>query len=1131
MLCPQCASPVEADDRFCTSCGAALGGAAAGARAVAAAADEIEPADVTDAEALPCDWLQRAPERSLREIYFELGLKLLVVDRAKEALAALDSAQREPGEAPPDADLALARAVAAHEAGDTELGARRMLEAALMPAAAYRREIVAHLLTTLTADAALAQGRWLNQTWLPEWKRIAEAPKQAALGSLLAARAQLLLANYEQAGELLREAAGLDGVTARAELARMLAPERLPRALAPSNADSVRVIAGLWQAVGDAASALAAIDEALTKVSGGNYPDAPLLALRADALLALRRSDEAAADLLKAGKRFVWRREGDLAAGLLERAIDLNVVNVEARWLLADSLLTASYRADIDDSQRRERLKRARAAWDAGRAIRAPGAADAWAYATRAYIVTREAELASQAGRKLAYWEAVVLTERALLLDPDESARWGNLAEFHRRLMNQQMALEAARRGHALSPKEGGPLSELVIVLANVGSWREASRALRDLEAIEKTAWTTFVAARLHLYNGKADAALKRIDAALKREPGDLTYMATRAMILRALDRSTDSRAQSAQILERWRLDDRDNVVYYGSAALDCGDFERARQAYEADLRFAGDEFSREASHRNLALAWLALAEFDKARASIDAGCRSAIDAEGRWLFDRDLVDLERQLAERHAKIRRDRAFAATRDYLRGKVESSPQAVAASARDEMEAALQKSAEPWQTVGALAGLARLDRKDNRHADAARRYAELEKQWAAQFPEAGLGIDAAVAGLSETLKVSDYWREREQTPAPNTWQQRLFATYLGDRFGLSADKASTTAKLLAVTQIAVELDQALVPPGESDSWPIIASYLPDLRQRIERDTGVKLPGVVLRSSDALGEGRFVVLLDDVPLVLGAVVPEASFCHADPAAIEAHGATVLRRETDPLTGAVAAWVASAEAPALAAAGMTLLDAQVFMVRQLESVLRRHLAGFVGVDEVDQQLLAWKNDLGRAEEIEGLRSDDEQLLRFTRLLRRLAREKLSIADGMLLLDVAADSALADQAEALRAARRRIVPATALADVARPVPADLEARCLRWLHDDGGKVFLAMPPEEAQEILGEFRSLVAEDRPAAAIVVTSAALRPHLRDLLEIEFPDLAVLASEERQGSAPAISGRARPAQVQAS
>jgi type III secretory pathway component EscV len=64
--------------------------------------------------------------------------------------------------------------------------------------------------------------------------------------------------------------------------------------------------------------------------------------------------------------------------------------------------------------------------------------------------------------------------------------------------------------------------------------------------------------------------------------------------------------------------------------------------------------------------------------------------------------------------------------------------------------------------------------------------------------------------------------------------------------------------------------------------------------------------------------------------------------------------------------------------------------------------------------------------------------------------------------------------------------------------------------------VFLALPPEEAEEVLRAVRELLAAVLQPAALIVESARLRPHLRDLLELEFPDVAVIAAEELAGAA---------------
>jgi hypothetical protein len=120
------------------------------------------------------------------------------------------------------------------------------------------------------------------------------------------------------------------------------------------------------------------------------------------------------------------------------------------------------------------------------------------------------------------------------------------LAEFERRLMNWQNALICARRGHDCDSKDSEPLSELVVILTNVGDWSEASEALEKLEMIGRTAWSASVAARLHLYGGRAETALARIDDALSSDPHNLGYLGIKSLILRRLGRWSESLEISA---------------------------------------------------------------------------------------------------------------------------------------------------------------------------------------------------------------------------------------------------------------------------------------------------------------------------------------------------------------------------------------------------------------------------------------------------------------------------------------------------------------------------------------------------------------------------------------------------------
>jgi type III secretory pathway component EscV len=293
---------------------------------------------------------------------------------------------------------------------------------------------------------------------------------------------------------------------------------------------------------------------------------------------------------------------------------------------------------------------------------------------------------------------------------------------------------------------------------------------------------------------------------------------------------------------------------------------------------------------------------------------------------------------------------------------------------------------------------------------------------------------------------------------------------------------------------------------------------MRERIERDTGVKVPSTTLHENDKgeLAPNHSLIMLHEVPLLKVRVVHGGSYCLADAERVKALGIAVLDSENDPLDHSRACWVESKDCARMRAAGVEVVDDHhAYIVRQLEALLRKNLADFIGVDAVEKLLLDWREKFNRAETIDRLRGDDAKLRPFTRLLRRLARERVSIADGAAIMDAVTEVGLADEFAALHAVRLRLRDRLAPAAARRvQLAPDIEASCLKWLHEVDGKTVLALPPEEAQELLAKVRMLV-DTAVLPALVVESQRLRPHLRDLLEIEFLDVAVLAAEELAGA----------------
>src|SRR5207253_1200765 len=94
------------------------------------------------------------------------------------------------------------------------------------------------------------------------------------------------------------------------------------------------------------------------------------------------------------------------------------------------------------------------------------------------------------------------------------------------------------------------------------------------------------------------------------------------------------------------------------------------------------------------------------------------------------------------------------------------------------------------------------------------------------------------------------------------------YLDEAFRLGASAATDTAAF--VRAIRVELGDSLVPlvDPQQRGAPVFDGLIPDMRQRVADQTGVTLPGLLMRGNFGLGPADYEIQLDEVPIARGTV-----------------------------------------------------------------------------------------------------------------------------------------------------------------------------------------------------------------------------------------------------------------------
>lgn len=340
-------------------------------------------------------------------------------------------------------------------------------------------------------------------------------------------------------------------------------------------------------------------------------------------------------------------------------------------------------------------------------------------------------------------------------------------------------------------------------------------------------------------------------------------------------------------------------------------------------------------------------------------------------------------------------------------------------------------------------------------------------------------------------------------------------------------SSKSMAMTVTPIVIEAHESLMP--ESSDWedthPFLQRYLPEMRERIVADKGVRVPGVrVWENSGDLPHGGYLLMLHEVPIVRGEATPGQLFC-GDPDKAALWQAKISREGVfDPITGNHKGfWFDPAGVPEDQLAGIESMDHLEYVGRHLEFVLRRDLASFVDRFELAQMLDRWcdaEDDEAerrrRRDLVEHAVPDSNSGWTLVQVLRALVSEGVSVGTlEPILTTVQAQEHLGGPTaivEAIRLALGDRLPANSERRRFLHLSDDFEKAIAAGIRDHGNGRFLALEPAVMQELLTAARPALADDGRDETVVVTRhEGIRPFTRKLLELEFPNVAILSEEE--------------------
>ena len=348
-----------------------------------------------------------------------------------------------------------------------------------------------------------------------------------------------------------------------------------------------------------------------------------------------------------------------------------------------------------------------------------------------------------------------------------------------------------------------------------------------------------------------------------------------------------------------------------------------------------------------------------------------------------------------------------------------------------------------------------------------------------------------------------------------------------YQLSEQYLNSSERSLALPPIVLELGQALTPVGPFEKWPLVATYIPAMRQRLKESMGVTIPGITIRDNVSLAPEEYVFLLSEVSLLRSSVPLDMRYCPLPPEALTAHGIPDedLKSASHPLTGDPGFWVHHRSWERSLASNLELWDDPfIFIVYHLQTVLFRHLAELLDMQEVENLLTAWGKSEGAQLLINTALPDQRARFLFGMVLRTLLREYVPVTEWKDLLEAVSTIGLAGENifEAVRLARLRLkssLPGNKPHVRLLELSTDAED-FLRSLTQQEVEVTSTAQLPKAQELTsfqqglqGAVRSAIGASNRWLALVTHSFELRPVIEEIIQGLFSDIVVvvMAKEE--------------------
>jgi flagellar biosynthesis protein FlhA len=328
------------------------------------------------------------------------------------------------------------------------------------------------------------------------------------------------------------------------------------------------------------------------------------------------------------------------------------------------------------------------------------------------------------------------------------------------------------------------------------------------------------------------------------------------------------------------------------------------------------------------------------------------------------------------------------------------------------------------------------------------------------------------------------------------------------------------LLAVDPIQMELGYRLIAIVDREQGGDFLERVRSIRRQFALEMGIVIPPIHIRDNLQLEPDEYQVLLRGVK-VAGAKIMVGHYLAMDP------GDAVQKIDgvptTEPAFHLPAIWIPESKKEDAKLSGYTVVDNVTVMATHLSEVIRKHAWELIGRQEVQNLLDNLAKSYPKA--VEELVPNLLSLGGVQKVLQNLLRERVSVRDLLTIVETLADYAPLTKDHDLlteyvrhKLARSILEPYIGQDGTLQVITLSQEVEDVlaKGVETTDYGAYLSISPKHADIIAANIKAQAdkAMARNIQPIVLTSPAIRRHLKKMMEYFVPTLIVISQSELMG-----------------